>query len=481
MGTSWNTLQSLPPGVEAATGLVRGLDQCLLLGFGRLGPQQVQLLQALQRSFGGTSFGDALGQSIAALSRLEFAERHFLMIAAARLALQGAVHDALTDQLMQTLGRRTDFAELPASNVDPRTHDPLGESCRAWLLELALAGFKNLGHETIAPFGATLEHLTNDPVRVRSAALLLGFQRELLHSLPISAMASIPAARWADLWMRGFLGSLNSQALDPKTESSQTVSGRLTPIGIDLRQHGMFASAVAYAILEREGQADRVIRTTCSSYKVDAVRGAELWKCFEPWFQTLAESMVLGHCLEISDGLLLPAGDLVLGESLDKGPIADPFAAAARTLAPAEGAAAQTPVIDALDRHAVQIAEPVYLTGFEAKEIAEEGESSRVDLVFPDGGTLAVDPGRLAASSVFGLGQAEVLAAREVIGLIRQDAGRWSVQVLATRAGDKKRTTVFVGPPAAAAASAKKGGKKKGPDTLTVLRERAGRLLRKKV
>ncbi|MHC5539978.1 hypothetical protein ACYOEI_17295, partial [Singulisphaera rosea] len=70
-----------------------------------------------------------------------------------------------------------------------------------------------------------------------------------------------------------------------------------------------------------------------------------------------------------------------------------------------------------------------------------------------------------------------VRSSEAMIGLLRFDSGRWSVQPLGVRTKGKSGGDVFVGPPETAKGTSKK---KKDGDTLAILRERAGRLLRKK-
>ena len=76
-------LMDPPAAVADAADVVAGLDRCLLLGFGRLGPEQAQALKALGSAFSGSPLDETLGDSLAALGRLEFVERHFAVLAAA--------------------------------------------------------------------------------------------------------------------------------------------------------------------------------------------------------------------------------------------------------------------------------------------------------------------------------------------------------------------------------------------------------------
>src|SRR5260370_18734047 len=111
---SLKELLTLPPGVGDATEIVAAVDRCFLVGFGRLGPDQQQALQALGRVFTGTPLADAMSGSIAALSRNEFVERHFAVLASARAAIQGAQYDPLRTHAATALGRAvSDTTESP--------------------------------------------------------------------------------------------------------------------------------------------------------------------------------------------------------------------------------------------------------------------------------------------------------------------------------------------------------------------------------
>src|SRR5262245_5719497 len=98
-------LREVPEGMRQTADVVAGLDRCFLVGFGRLGPEQVQALQGLQRIFTGTPLERPVSEAVAALGRSEFVETHFGAVAAARAALQGAQYGALRAQATAALGR----------------------------------------------------------------------------------------------------------------------------------------------------------------------------------------------------------------------------------------------------------------------------------------------------------------------------------------------------------------------------------------
>src|SRR5205085_10559496 len=161
-------LQTVPEDVRHATEVIAGLDRCFLVGFGRLGPEQAEALQALRRICTGTPLERPVGTAVEALGRNEFVEAHFVALAAARAAIQGAQYDALRAQAARALGRPAEggAADGPPAGEAGEVPGPVRvwqESTRHWLMELALAGFKQLEDQTLAPFAATLEQIQGEP------------------------------------------------------------------------------------------------------------------------------------------------------------------------------------------------------------------------------------------------------------------------------------------------------------------------------
>jgi hypothetical protein len=447
-------LLSVPDGVSRAAALITGLDRCFVVGFGRLGPEQTHSLQAIGRVCSATPLKDAVGAAVEALTRNEFLERHFVALAAARAALQGAQYDALRKQAAAALARTPpdSTAEEAGTATLPEPLKVWQESTRYWLMEIAIAGFGQLEPQTLAPFAATLEQLQAEPLATRLAALLTGFQQELLNAMPIAALPSVPAFRWTDLWTRAMIGALRP----PTPPAGKKVSGTLAPLGIDLRHHGFFVSADVYGVLE-----DRVVRVTLSSYKVDVVRGAEVWQCFGKRAEPLLKALAGQQAVVLGDATLLAAGDLLLdGTAKVKGACSS-LDTARKSLG--AGAGLRSASVAALDRHPLQLGEPVYLEGYQANK-----EGTSLDL--GDGAALRVATERISAISE--LQAAQIAGSAAMFGLLRFDGGAWAVQPLSV-AGPKG--PAFTG---SGAAEPPKTGKKK--PTLAILRERASRLLRKK-
>lgn len=458
--TSLRSLAELPVGYAEAAGLIDGIDRCLTVGFSRLGPDQTQTLHALVGAFAVTPLADPLASAVEATGRGEFREGHFATVAVARAALQGAQHDALRKQACGALGRPfepTPHAEPPAPADGPLA--TLGESTRHWLMELALAGFKQIDAAALAPFTATLRSLEAEPAAVRQAALLCGFQQELLRSVPIAAVPDVPVHRWADLWTRATVGSFRGSA-EP---AGEPVSGTFFPVGVDHRYHAAFAGYVLYGLFESADRPPRFVRVTLATYKVDALRGGEVWRVFPSSTYGLIQGLAESREVRVEGGSLLPSGDLLPGEKSAAGRAFDPMAKAA-VLAPGAEPPVQSAPAAPADRHPIHLAEPVYLSGYTA---------GKGGLEFPDGVTLPLLP--QALGPVPGITADDVSGSSQMVALLRFDAGRWHAHPLTVAGGGKKLVVTHTGGSAWEAVRAKKK-----TDTLGILRERASRLLRKK-
>jgi hypothetical protein len=453
----------VPATLASSAEVIANLDGCFAIGFGRLGNEQMDHVQALARICSRTPLQKPTAEAAAALARNEFVEKHFAAIAVARAALQGAQYDLLRKHLAAALGRPVPD-ETDGGPVQPTTAEgPLAvwqESTRHWLMELALAGFKNLEHQTLAPFIATLEQLQDEPRASRLAALLTGFLNELLEALPITDQSSVPLYRWVDLWTRAMIGALRA----PTTLSGRKVSGQFSPLGVDLRHHGYFVSADVYGLLE-EGDQSRVARVTLSSYKVDVLGGGELWKCFDASFAPLLQAVAERKRLKVTDMTLLPTLDLLWDGKASGGAAVQPLALAAERLAPGAADVPVQPGVAAADRHPLQIAELVYLDGYQS------ADGTELDL--GAGGKLSVAVKRISKASE--LQPDAVKGSTGMLGLLRFDGGRWEVQPLAVARTGKGAGEVYTGSGILSASA----GRRKG-DTLEVLRERAGKLLRAK-
>jgi hypothetical protein len=250
------------------------------------------------------------------------------------------------------------------------------------------------------------------------------------------------------------LGALGT-AVPPEP---QPVTGTLYPLGLELRHSAQLVSIVAYGLLAHAGGAE-FVRLTRSRFKVDAIRGDDSWLLF-PDTEPLLDALVQSRALDVQAMLLLPGGDLLWNPAHARlGPKCKLLDVAARYLAPQASDPALIRPLPPLERHPIQLAEPLVLVSFALHSAAVQ---------LPDGSALPLD----ARWNATQLPDDTLAGSAALFGLLRYDAGRWALQPfsVANRAGK----LAFVG----------QGGAKllKKPPKLNpvaILEERAGRLLRK--
>ncbi|MEM7132812.1 MAG: hypothetical protein AAF702_41295 [Chloroflexota bacterium] len=451
-------LQSLPENVQQSNELIASLDAIFSDGFARLESEHLDALSSLNHAFAATPLASNLTAVITAVSQSEFLENHFLLLAAARAALQGAQHDALLAQACQALGRTVpELIPVP----DLPSQAPSGqlelwcESIRHWLMELVLAGFTNLEVESVLAFQATLADIQAEPRMVRHAALLNGLIAEILQYFPTKGVPEIPLFRWVDLWSRAFVLA----AQPPEAQPAIPISGEFYPLGAHLRQSDVVVNLVIFGWLEGE-EGGMLLRTNLSAFRVDVITGIELKSLFDEIGATLLTALAEQKSIFIEEILLQNTGDMLwqeknvkLGKSID-------LAALASRLHSEPPVSRWTQRAE--DRHPALIHEFVYLEHYRIEnEAIYWGE-----LAFP----LALE--RIADSPDMPL--ADLTKGASMIALLCFDAGCWSLQPLSVLSKGKKKGAVqtqgiFVQP---------KG--KKAKSTLPQLRERASRLLRKK-
>jgi hypothetical protein len=443
-------LDSTPEGIAETAGVIGQLDDCFRSGF--VGGQQQAALAMLARIFAGTPLASRLAESVAAIGRSEFQEAHFVSLAAARAALQGAQYDTLRGQARAALGRAPD--QDGVAQLAPPTALPLLDSARHWLVELAISGFARLEAGALLPFLTTLAQLREQPGLLHVSALLTGFAGELLAALPTAQPERVPLLRWCDLWSAAMLGAAGAAA----PPEARAVTGTLYPLGVELRQHPQMLSVVFCGVLVAEGTAE-FVRQTWSRFKVAAISGDESWLLF-PDAAPLLESLAQGKALDVRNARLLPSGDLLWEPgTASLGKKYKLLEIAAQYFAPQAAQEAIVRSLPPLERHPVQIAEPLALAG-----CSVQGERVQMS----DGAEIALDMRR----SVGGELTAEALAeAGALFGLLRYDAGQWAIQPLA--AGTPGGKAIFAG---------QNGAKlfKKPPKSsaVAILEERASRLLR---
>ncbi|MFI7700250.1 hypothetical protein [Nonomuraea sp. NPDC049480] len=448
-----------PAGVDEALGLVAGFDEALAHGFARIGEEPAAALAALAGALAASPLGDRVGESVDKVVAGSIGDEHLAALAGARAALSGAVHDALLGRLDSAIGRTRALWE-PSSGAGGSPDNVLA-GCRVWLRELAIVGWRGVDHDVVSSSDQAIEALLAVPGLRGLAVLLDGLAAELRASCPVSTMERLPARRWTDLWTRALLLAQSG----PWHGVAEQVSGRLLILGADVHEHATVVRVQVHGILEPAGGASaRLVRTSVAAAKVDTIVGPAVWKLMGG--HPVLLGALAGHRgLEITDMPLLPGGDLVWHDDRARaGEEADPFATARVQLG-----AAQAPPVPPLDRHPVRIAEPVLVEGYTVN-----GETLELG-----GNALALDLDRLPACTPL---TAELVAASSAcLGLMRWDGGRWVLQPLAVQATVKKKPVTAhtgdwaMGPtdPKVVKAEAKNG------DAVAVLRERAGRLLRK--
>jgi hypothetical protein len=428
-----DTLKNLPPGVDEALDLLGRFDECLVHGFARLGDDQRRALDDLAAVFSRSPLQSAVSEAVAAVGRSEFVPRSFLILASARVALLGAVHDGLLAQARAALGRQPISTE-GGTSLPPGGSSSAMSSAQHWLAELAIAGFRQLEETSVAPFAATLENLQADADLTGLSALLTGFFVELMQSMPAARMPDVPAFRWGDLWSAAMV---RTQEL-PAPVGFRDSKGTLRPIGLDVQSHENFVCMVLYGLFD-DGKV-QTVRVPLTHYKVGGIAGADLWDLFGalagPVLKALAEHKVL----RVADAELREDGDLILRSPPKVGGDSDPFAHVDRLT--------ELPDPSPVSRHPVHIAELVHLRGGHGLPIADER--------IPVGSILTPDA---------------IAAATELLGLLRFDRGGWRFQPLCIR-------HPILGLLQGGEEYAEARRKQKYP-SLDILKERASRLLRK--
>ncbi|MFI7214967.1 hypothetical protein [Micromonospora maritima] len=450
------------PGLAETLAVVDGVDDALTHGLARMSEPDAAAWAALAGAVAGTPLADPTAEAVRAATTGAPTEAHLAVLAGARAALLGAAHDALLDRVDSALGR----ARAPWAAAPDLAPDPSGAvaGARAWLHELALAGWRGADHDLVSGAAAPVEAALAVPELRRLAVLLDGLAAELRAGLPVAAMPRVPARRWADLWSRAVLLAAGATA---EATAPQTVSGRLLPLGVDVHEHDTAFQAQLHALLEPAGGGDvRLVRVTVAAAKVATIVGPAGWRLLEA-YPILLKALAERRAVTVTD---LPAhgGDLRwVDERAELADPADPFAAA-RVLLTGATAAPVPP----LTRHPAAIAEPVLVEGYTVRD----DDGLLLDL---DGRALPVTVDRLPAAGP--LTPALVAASTACLALLRWDDGRWLLQPVAVRATVKRQVVEAHNGDWACGVTDAKAAKAeaRAGDAVAVLRERAGRLLRR--
>ncbi|MEV5400781.1 hypothetical protein AB0N26_32325 [Streptomyces cellulosae] len=452
-------------GLDEALAAVDGFDGVLVGGLLRPQPAQAVGLAGLADAVAGSPLAGRVAEAAEKAAAGAADEDHYMALAAARTALLGSVHDALVARVEEAVGRPR--AEDPAAEAAGVEHPVnLLVAARGWLCDLARAGWQGIDHDLVAGAAPVVSVMLPEPGLRRLATLLDGFAAELAASCPGATMERIPVRRWADLWSRAMLLTLPGA---DRTTAVGEATGRLLPLGVDLHEHATAVQAQVHAVFEpADGGTPRLVRASVSAPKPDTVVGAGLWQLLRPRMSLLA-AVSEGRAMELDAMPVTAEGDLIWDDArATLGEPAEPFTTA-RVALPTAAAAPVMPV----DRHPARIAVPVLLEGY---AVEDEGEEVAFQVA---GKRLAVDAGRVPAAGP--LTADAVASSAACLGLLRWDAGEFRLQPLAVeRTVRKKAVAVHAG--AWAGGTADKAGvraEKAATDAVTVLRERAGRLLRK--
>ncbi|MEO8611561.1 MAG: hypothetical protein ABI690_26925 [Chloroflexota bacterium] len=440
------TLKDKLPAAAALQDTIANLDACFLHGF--VGGQY-EILAALPQIFAGAPLQARIEECVQSLAQNNFNESHFVTLAAVRGALQGALYDALRQQALSALGRAASDP-VPEIPTLPTQTDPLLDSARHWLMELAMTGFARLEPGTIASFAPTLAQLRANPATTQQAALLTGLLHELMNALPAPSIDRIPLLRWCDLWSNAMLGAVGIA----DAPEAIPVSGIFYPLGVELRGHTRMASMTVHGLLLVDDE-PRWVRQSWSAFKATAIQGDEIWLLF-PEAQMLLGHLLQNKTIRLQDMPMLPSGDLLWNiDRVESGKKFKPLNITLEYAGIGQPLAASP--VPALERHPVQLAEPLSLTEYRLENDC---------LHFNDGTVLPLDTRRN------GLTAESLEATTTLFGLLRYDDGAWSVQPLT--AGNAIGKFEFVGQ--AGAELLKKPPK---TNTVSILQERASRLLRK--
>ncbi|GAA2257125.1 hypothetical protein GCM10010415_18070 [Streptomyces atrovirens] len=453
-------------GLDEALAAVDGFDEVLVGGLLRPGPAQAVGLAGLAEAVAGSPLAGRVAEAAEKTAAGAAGEDHFVALAAARTALLGSVHDALLLRVEEAVGRARDGESGTAADGGAEHAVNLCAAARSWLCDLARAGWRGIDHEVIAGAAPVVSAMLPDPALRRLATLLDGFAAELAASCPGATLEHVPVRRWADLWSRAVLLTLPGAASAPAVGGA---TGRLLPLGVDVQEHATAVQAQVHAVFEpADGGTPRLVRASVSAPKPDTVVGAGLWQLLRPHLSLLA-AVSEGRAMELDAMPVTGEGDLLWDDARARtGEPAEVFATA-RVALPAAAAFATAP----LDRHPARIAVPVLLEGYTVEE-DEDGVAFQVA-----GQRLAVDTDRVPAAGP--LTPEVVASSGACVGLLRWDAGEFLLQPLAVeRTVRKKSVAVHAG--AWAGGTADKAGvraEKAATDAVKVLRERAGKLLRK--
>ncbi|MYR12008.1 hypothetical protein GTY62_15610, partial [Streptomyces sp. SID724] len=92
-------------GLDEALAVVDAFDEALVAGLLRPGPAQAAAVVGLAEAVAGTPLAARVAEAADRATAGAAGEDHFVALAAARCALLGSVHDALTQRIDEAVGR----------------------------------------------------------------------------------------------------------------------------------------------------------------------------------------------------------------------------------------------------------------------------------------------------------------------------------------------------------------------------------------
>ncbi|MEU5084825.1 MULTISPECIES: hypothetical protein [Streptomyces] len=453
-------------GLDEALAAVDAFDRTLTKGLLRPHPADAEGLFALADAVAASPLAARVAEAADKAAAGVAGEDHLLALAAARTALLGAAHDALAARADEATDRTRADAPAPAAPAEQAPN--LLAAARSWLCDLARTGWQGLDHDVVSGSSQVVSAMLPEPALRRLAALLDGFAAELAASCPGATLERIPVRRWADLWARGMLLTVPGAVPAP---AADTLTGRLLSLGTDLQEHATAAQAQVHAVFEpADGGTPRLVRASVSVPKPDTVLGAGVWQLLRPHMSLLAAAGE-GRSMDLTGMPVTAEGDLIWqDEHARPGEPVDPFTTARVALPTAEA-----PATAPLDRHPVLLAHPVFLEGYGTEQDAGTGT-----VTFTLAGQrLPVDTDRLPVAGP--LTPQAVAGSTACIGLLRWDGDGFFLQPLAVERTVRKKAVALHAGAWAGGTTDKTGVKaeKAASDAVAVLRERAGRLLRK--
>jgi len=444
-----------PPGVAEALTVIDGFDDVIVAGLGRVNDATSTGLAGLAAAVADSPLGGPVRATVEKVVRGGVDDDQVALLAGARTAVFGAVHDALLTSLDAALGR-TRSEPAPAVVQEPG-QDPAVEGARSWLRDVAIAGWRGVDEDLITAAGQPIESLYPVVARRRLAMVLAGLSEELGACVPIANLPQLPARRWTDLWTRAVLLSRMSTV---DASAAPVTNGRLLPLGVDMHEHGTAVQLQLHGVLEDKGQT-RLVRASVSAGKVETIAGPGVWPLLHR-HPVLLRALAERRCLHLTDMPLLPEGDLLWAD--DRAAAGDPVDefATARLALPTTVAPAVAP----LNRHPATIGEVVLVEGYRC-----------------DGGALVLGGERLGLAldrlpAAGPLSPAHVAASSACLGLLRWNGGAWRLQPMAVQTTVKKKNVTVRTADWAMGPTDPKVAKATG-DAVSVLSERAGRLLRR--